>query len=336
MRIKKLWKKFGVKAKRDNDCTQKHINETLLHLNRWHEFWSGKEGEEEAIRFPGCKRHHLEEWRRDLLEKGLKTRKVNKHLATMRSMLVLAEKHEIIDRRPRLEQLHEVKSATKLFFRDEQLDAMFEVADKLRWPTTPIPSGLWWKCAIVMYRTYGFRTQELLAFEKNKNPITWDSISFLKETPNPDSDSVNELGWLSYVPPKTAKKKPSPIYLPLTQYTHHAMRLMEKARLSEDQPIFNNPRNAERFYKEWRYWLELANVAPKNSDARFTPYSMRKTCATYMNRHMPGLATAICRWGNSAEAKVAADHYVSDDLILFELLKAPMPISFEHFLTLSV
>lgn len=185
---------------------------------------------------------------------------------------------------------------------------------------------------MVLWRTYGFRTQELIAYETIKRPITWENISFDPRTPNLESDAINKLGWLHYVPPKTRKKKPSPIFLPLTKYTHHALQIMRSVGGSNENPIFNSPRNAERFYGEWYRWMDMAGVRPRNVELKFQPYAMRKTCATFANQHIPGLATAICRWGKSAEAKTASDHYVSDEPLLEKIHEVPMPISFNSFI----
>lgn len=331
--IKKVWKKYGLPAAYDAQCTAKHIRECSLHVDRWKSFWKGRPDGKEANKLPGCKRAHLEEWRRNLVNIGLSPRTVNKHLATIRHILVVAEQHEIIPSRPRLEQLREPVT-TKLFFRNEQIDTLFKYASNLRWPNCGIEPGLWWQCAMVLYRSYGFRTQELIAYDPSASPLTWANISLDPRSPNLESDAINELGWLFYVPPKTRKKKPTPIYLPLTKYAHRALQVLQRCRKNDTQPIFNCSRNPERFYGEWYRWMEVSGVRPRGEDTKFTPYCLRKTCATFLNQHKAGLATSVCRWGTSSEAKVAADHYVSDELVLQELHNVPMPTSFDAFLNL--
>lgn len=326
-----IWSELGKPAAIDDRCTSKHIREIELHLERWKAFWSASGEKEPAI--SKIRRKHMEDWRRSLLSGTLAERSINKHLASIRKMLVIAEKHEIIPSRPRLEQLPEVtaRAKPKLFFRDHQLDAMFETASELQWPNVGIEPATFWRCALILFRSYGFRTQELIAYESSKNPIRWSNVSFAEESPNPASDCKSEFGWLFYIPPKTAKKKPTPIYLPLTRHTRYALDVLRQTKRSDDDWICCNPRNQERMFETWYRWLEIAEVKPKDESLKFVPYCLRKTAATYLNRHFPGLASAVCRWGSSSEAKVAADHYVSDELVLEQLPKVPMPASFDRF-----
>lgn len=189
--------------------------------------------------------------------------------------------------------------------RDEQIDCLFEKANLLTWPPksySGINADIWWKCAIILYRTYGFRTQELLAYESIKNPLTWSNISFSKDSPNPASIETNQFGWLYYTPPKTRQKKPDSIYLPLTKYTKAVIDCLNIHR-------FDKNNLNEKLFK--------------------LPFSQ---IYEYLSNHKHGLATIVCRWGQSNEAQIASKHYISNDIMLRELLIAPMPISFDKFL----
>lgn len=330
-RIAEIWAEMGRPAARDKGCTTKHLRETELHIERWMGYWQTSGEKEPAI--GKLRRAHMEQWRRSLLSGNLSARSINKHLSTIRKILVVAEKHEVIPSRPRLEQLPEVESKCKpkLFFRDHQIDALFAAADELQWPRIGIPPGDFWRSALILFRSYGFRTQELLAYETHKQPIRWSNVTFSPESPNPASDCQNALGWLFYVPPKTRRLKPTPIYLPLTRYTRHALDVLAQTKRSEDGFVCCNPRHQERLFETWYGWMAAAQVRPKDENLKFVPYCLRKTAATYLNRHLPGLASAVCRWGPGSEAKVATDHYVSDELVLEELPKVPVPASFDRF-----
>lgn len=224
--------------------------------------------------------------------------------------------------------ISEPKSTTKLYLRNEQIDRLFESATELEWPKTHVPASTFWRCGLIMFRTYGFRSQELIAYESSKLPITWENIVFDTESPDPDSLEKCEFGWLQYIPPKTAKKKPSPICIPLTKYARGAMNAMKPKTETQGGFVFSNPRNQERFFDTWNKWLTIAEVTPKNQSESFLPKHLQKTCATYMNQFKPGLASAVCRWGSSSEATVAQEHYISSDLLLREIHNAPIPDSF--------
>ncbi len=334
--FRQVWEAFLKPSNLDAKVTTKHIAETERHLSRWEAFW--RQSKEPKI--PGCSRDHLVQWRRDLISLGkFKDGTINKHLGSIRSIMVAADKNGLMKYRPKLEQLPNIctDEVRKIYLRDEQIDRLMTAAEQLTWPPreiTGVDAGQWWRCAMVMYRTYGFRTQELLAYEPEKKPLTWWNISLNAESPNPASDIKNEFGWLFYVPPKTQRKKPTPIYLPLTRYARAAIDIMRGCNnVDVFHVLFPMPRSQERFFAEWNRWFDIAGVTPKVPGSRFKPYCMRKTCATHLSQHYRGLATAVCRWGSDGnEAKVALDHYISDDLLLQQLLTAPMPASFEMLL----
>ena len=225
--------------------------------------------------------------------------------------------------------------ARKIYLRDEQIDALMTQTESLVWPPksfTGVEPADWWQCALVLYRTYGFRPQELLAYDRKKTPIRWSNITFAIESPNPSSEEKNEHGWLHYILPKTKKKKPHPLYLPLTKHARAALELIQATKVSDDSPLFPMPHSQQGFLAQWYRWFESAGVKPKIEGARFKPYALRKTCATHLSSHKTGLASAVCRWGPSADAKVATDHYIGDDAIIKHLLDAPMPKTFDELL----
>lgn len=321
--LRDVWNTL-VKPESSQVNSKKHVSEIERNLTRWETFWDGSK----QCRVSKIERQHVDDWKRHLIEFGLAPRSVNKHIATIRLLLIAAEDHNIIKKRPRLAMMMEPKHQTKLYLRNEQIDSLFATSDRLRWPATSISTGDWWRCALILYRTYGFRSQELVAYETGKKPITWSNISFDHESPDLDSREMCLTGWLHYIPPKTAKSKPSPICIPLTQYTRGAVNVLLRAKKSDHDPIMNNPRNQERFFETWNAWMKHADVQPKNQEKCFQPRHLRKTCATYMNQFKPGLASAICLWGTISEATVAQDHYISNDLLLREIHNAPMPDSF--------
>lgn len=323
----------------DAKCTPKHIQEMELYLTRWESFWESLGKNPPKIQ--KCSREHLEKWRRHLMELDqYKPRSINKHLGTVRSILRSAAKHALLKRRPMLEQLPDttLDPARKIYLRDEQIDALMAASRSLSWPArsfTGIDPMDWWRCAIVLYRTYGFRPQELLSYDSKKPPLTWANVSFSAESPNPSSEEINEHGWLHYIPPKTKRKKPHPLYLPLTKHARAALDKIAVTRVSNDSPLFPMPSSQQGFLKQWYRWFEHAGVKPKIEGATFKPYCLRKTCATHLSAHKTGLATAVCRWGSSGEAAVASEHYIGSDNIIKYLLTAPMPKSFDELLPVT-
>jgi hypothetical protein len=340
-----------------NRSATKTIADIELHLARWYEFWN-----EQRIIYPllvtKVKRENLEEWRRHLSTatkynrgKPLAARTVNKHLASLRQILVAAEKHEIIGTRPRVEQLRHRKAAAKHYMTDEQIDRLWVAADKLNWPSTnQLPARDWWRAALILWRTYGFRTQELIAYEASAAEfcLCWSAVSLDEETPNPEGTAKNKWGWMVYVPRKQSWAKPEPLYLPLTKHTRAvidrlgnlersaypllASQAEQAAKLTG--PLLPCPRAASRFYAMWSAWLSIADVRPKTDGATYDPKSLRKTCATMLDRHAKSLAEAVVGWGERTGSSVAQTHYIADELWLVDqLTTAPMPSSFDAWLS---
>jgi site-specific recombinase XerD len=103
-------------------------------LTRWENFWES-EGKQPAIH--RCERKHLETFRRHLISLDkYKPRSINKHLGSIRSLLVSAAKNGLLKRRPMLEQLTDdtLDPARKIYLRDEQIDALMNTTESLVWP----------------------------------------------------------------------------------------------------------------------------------------------------------------------------------------------------------
>ncbi len=339
-----VWETYHRPSLIDLKCTDKHIAEVEMHLKRWELFWDSiKPSKKDLLKRPfvkNCERKHLEVYRRHLMEDDISDRTINKYLGSIRTILTCAEKHGLLKRRAKLEQLtiSTPGPEQKIYLRDEQIDALMAVSEELIWPkesSSGLRPSVWWRCAMVLFRTYGFRPQELLAYDsiRKRQPITWANISFARESPNPSSNESNEYGWLFYVPPKTKKIRPNPLYLPLTRHARAAISLIAAGKESDNSPLFRMPSSQTGYLKEWYRWFELAGVKPKLKDAKFTPMCLRRTCATHLSAHRTGLATAVCGWSHSVESKIASGHYISDEQLLRELLTAPMPKSFDEILS---
>ncbi len=147
-----VWETYLKPSLEDANCTQKHIKELELYLTRWEAFWDSK-GKQPWVQ--RSERKHLETWRRHLI--GLdkyKPRSINKHLGSIRSLLVSAAKHGLVKRRPMLEQLPDttLDPTRKIWLRDEQIDVLMTKTECLVWPSksfTGVEPSHWWQCALV-------------------------------------------------------------------------------------------------------------------------------------------------------------------------------------------
>jgi hypothetical protein len=340
IQLREVWEKYLHPSLQNYGRSPKTLADIERHLARWEEFWRSEQRITDPLVTSLCKRHHLEQWQQSLKASDLSIRTVNKHLASIRQLLICAEKHRLVSNRARLEQMPHKKAAAKLYLTDTQLDRLWNAASDLNWPQGDIAPCDFWRAALILFRTYGFRTQELIAYD-SKHSLKWNNICRdSAETPNPDGTAVNSLGWLWYVPIKQAWAKPDPLYLPLTR--HSAAAIAKLVVGNSDDPLFRIPRSSRSFYNTWECWLNLADVKPKaipgaKEQRKFEPKHLRKTCATYLDRHHKGLADAVCGWGDrtseTERSEVSSTHYIADELTIVDKLNsAPMPASFDAWL----
>lgn len=344
--LRRVWRRHLFPELQKKNRSAKTINDIQLHLNRFEEYWRNKRMSYPLI-IARLKRENMEEWQQSLLATGLSARTANKHLASIRQLLVCAEKHRMVKQRPRLEQLTHCKASPKLYLTDDQLDRLWNAASQLTWPRVgDLHPAEFWRSALILYRIYGFRTQELIAYELGKTPLQWRNISLDAETPNPSGTAINNLGWLWYLPQKQKWAKPDPLYLPLTRHARAAiMKLADAAGVGSNcspseaaTPLLPISRAPVTFYANWRSWLKLAKVQPKQlpdsaETTMFDPKHLRKTCATHLDRHHKGLADAVIGWAAREGSRVSSVHYIADELTIVDKLNsAPMPASFDAWL----
>ena len=341
----------GLKAKNRSAAT---IADVQRSANEWTAFWNASKAaaNEQWILDPllirQIRRRHLEAWQAALIAAKNKhggalysPSSVNRKLGGIRQILNASEQHGKIKKRPRLEKLP-TKPARKFYMRPEQMNALWPAFDKLDWPRMPgMSTANWWRCSLVIYWVYGMRTQELIQFQFDKQPLTWSAITLDTETPNPDGTATNALGWLSYVPQKQSWAKPDPLYLPLTRHTRAAFDRLRKAAaiatgdetaIDPARPVCPWPGNHRKFYQKWCEAQKLAGIASKGGEP-FLVKSMRKSAATFLESHHKGLGAAVCGWADRSASAVMEKHYAVDELMLVDKLATyPVPSCFDTLL----
>ena len=348
MDVEAALKRFVLPQMRELDRSPATIQDVSRSVREWREFWTARKAErpnDQWITDPLVVRHirrqHLETWRSALIAdaRKLSPSSVNRKLGAIRQVLRACEKHGKLKKsRPQLEKLP-TKAAPKFYMKREQVELLWPHCDALTWPRLPgMTTGEWWRCAIVLFWVYGFRTQELIAFQRDKRGLAWSSITSDAETPNPEGTAASALGWLSYVPQKQKWAKPEPLYLPLTKHTRAAVNLLKHAAtitLEDGQAIdparrlFPWPGTAKSFYREWELLQERAGVATKRGEP-FLFKHLRKSAATYLEGHHKGLGAAVCGWADREVSVVMSRHYAVDELTLVEKLATyPVPVCFD-------
>ncbi len=305
------------------------------------------------LRVRGVKRRHLEEFQIHLQtcksQRGKPFAKstINGELGSIRQILCAAESHALLkEGRPRIAKLAAGAAAPKYYVSRDQMNGLWEACESARWPRLAgMRTADWWRCALTLLWLYGFRTQELLAFQRDKTKLTWSGIHLQAETPNPAGQAMNELGWLVYVPQKQKWAKPEPLYLPLTPHSRAAIDWLATAAreqceglLPPDRPLFPWSKAHKQLYAQWEAIQSRAGVQTKLG----LPYDfkhLRKSAATYLEAHWPGLGEAVVGWADrnnqtSAPSQVMKVHYQVDEVVMVEKLATyPVPECFTTLLS---
>lgn len=333
------------------------IRDVERSVERWRVYWEGRKAAtiaagREWILDPFLARHvrlkHLEQWQAALVAETkpdgrprYSPASVNRMLGGIRQVLRACERRGKLKKaRPAVSKLA-ARPAPKFYMRHEQAESLWRQMDSATWPQLPgMTPADWWRCALVLYWIYGFRTQELIAFQVGKTPLTWSAISLGDETPNPEGTATNALGWLSYVPQKQKWAKPEPLYLPLTRHTRAAVdRLRAAAAIATEgepeasRPLFPWPGSHKIIYRQWNALQTAAGITTK-SGAPFLLKHLRKTAATYLENHAKGLGAAVCGWADRNVSGVMATHYAVNELAIVEQLATyPVPRCFDELLS---
>jgi len=342
------------------------------HLGRWDEYWSGNQTGKDRLPTPTLAtidNEKLELWRNWLLMRLTGQNPeltANNHLTSVHAVLRWAEAAGRIDKAPHLERLPAVKVAKRLYFRYDELERIYEACSIATWPTTdhhgaqplPFSPACYWRAAVALFFNYGFRTQELIRFERDHESLTWRQICYDHETPAEDGRAENRWGWLWYVPQKQRRKKPEPLILPLNQITAaHVRSITPPGGADPGRPLLDWPLSNVALYGQWYRILAAAEVAPKadlvtGAVGRYHLRHFRKTCTTWLNRHRPGIAPLVTGHAERALTRnvradatlsataadgplsaVSAQHYDNQELAVAEAINTlPQPDAFRRIL----
>lgn len=151
----------------------------------------------------------------------------------------------------------------------EQFDLIYDGCSIARWPQHPtLPAPLVWRCLFLLLWTYGPR-------RSNAFRMPAEAVIRSAPHPEPELDVANPLGWLSYVPTKTAGTKPEPLTLPLNSTL--------RAHLDRLGPRRNLLFPFSTCTRDWRAWSHKIQAAV-GIDEPFAFQDFRKTCNVNWNR----------------------------------------------------
>ena len=226
-----------------------------------------------------------------------------------------------VDLAPELAQLRQA----------DELSRIYRAASVASWPMVSrsgeeIDPVAQWQAAIVMWATYGLRTQDQAAYDRHSE-LRWNRVSWQRETPQVGYHAQNEWGWFSVVMQKTKRL----IVLPLSQIASAHLRAIRSHTASADEPVFNWPRCNRNFYRQWYRIVEAAKFPAKFDLAsgnliKLQIKHLRKTAATWHDHYDPGLGSVIL--GHTCGKNITDKHYRNPELRLVAAINSlPTPES---------
>lgn len=342
--LRQVFTQYLTPELRNNKRRRTTVKDIERHTAKFCEWWATIT--DQILPVARIDRRHLIEFRDWLLAEGHTNCNTNRHLGTVRQLLRCAERNQIIEHAPRIESLPHRSVAPKVYIDNDQVSQLWEAAPKLDWPRRTTRKerlhyepGDGWRAALILLRTYGFRTQELISLESRYRSLAWANVFGPGMTPNPEGRCVSDIGWISYVPQKQERVKPEPLVVPLTKHTAAALRVLGWGQFSEDTPVFDWVRSSTSFRSAWAIWMVTAGITPREASGvkKFTPKHFRKTATSYLNLHRSGMAQHIVGHGSDRSGQISvisSKHYDNAEAGVLETLESfPQPECFDEFLS---
>jgi len=228
---------------------------------------------------------------RHWLAQGKSAGTVNKWLKTIKKCLRAAHRAGLIPSVPRVEPLP-VPRTRPPFATLDDVDRLYRAADAADWPSIgPRAPADFWRTILVGCWTYGFRTQDLVAYRTRADEgLLWSSVRFDPVCPDPRVTLTHEQGWLDYVPKKTSRTRGERVLLPISTVFRRHLELWNGL---DDRRVLPNGRSKKSFAAAWQAICKAAGLAgqvglsPIN-DASSQVRSIRKGCANNWQQVAPG------------------------------------------------
>ncbi len=256
----------------------------------------------------------------------------NKRRREMHAVLTWACRRRYLDALPAFPDERKQRTvAGHYFLTDEEMERLYWATYQMRRPhkwTDARSIGALWRCALVLFRNYGFDTQILMPYARQAASIlTWATVRRQDALPpGRVANCPNECGWLVVRRQKTGRN----LFLPLEPVVAAHLDAIRPADAKPDDPVLGycgGGRPCQRFQELCR----LAKLTDKwDVDAervtRWELKDLRKTCATAHNANRPGSAMYVL--GHSS-GTITDQHYANALPLVLEAVRTlPQPAAF--------
>lgn len=307
--VRAAYTELGAAKPKPSKATERNH---LTYLKRW-EAYCNHRSMTPMAELESVTRQVLLEYQKWLSGKEkLSAANTNKHVEWLQMVLDWAEQAEWIGRAPkRLDGLEDAPGQASLFdayqrVSWEELDRLYGECGGAIWPSTSQFDRDCWRLIIVLYTVYGMRTRDLVATESYHRSIKVGAVLRVEACPFNRGRVSWPHGWLRWVPQKTARKKPLPVIVPLTDEARRHLDLVCGPDRGPEERLINWPLSAHGFYAELRRLMERAKL-------EFRLMDLRKTCSSWHKDHgckSERLADYIT--GHSPRSVAQRHYYVPD------------------------
>jgi len=274
----------------------------------WSEFWDRQGGEP---MLDAISEDQLDLFSLSLRERGLSERTVNKHCGYLQVVLDLCGPRRAgmtgLGRRlghlesvPRFERLIEKSAQRTRVATVAEMGRMIECCTVAQNPTRQ--AGLKWQAALRLFAWAGVRRHDLFV---NLKLSHW-----IREARCPVAEVQVEWpwGWLSFIPQKTAGRKPEPLVIPLPREL--SIDLAQIVRpTSGDPPLLGFAGGNVQWRREFARIQTAAGIS-----SLYTFKDLRKTANAHW-QHAVGIGTGAMFLGHSARG-VNAQHYTESVILM--------------------
>lgn len=217
-----------------------------------------------------------------------------KVLTTICKVLRAASKRKLISEIPDMPKIPKTHS-TPLPVEMDEVAALYEACDVAQWPRLgKIPPPQTWRCLLVLFWTYGARTQDFFGYKTTcDDGLRKSELTFNERCPNPNLRRFSSPhGWLNWLPDKTQNTRGEMLALPLSKIARNHIEPFTRI----DQPrIFSNGRSKDSYLKTWHTIRKVAGVTDDASIANTgtrngkITRSIRKGCSNNWDDARDGL-----------------------------------------------
>ena len=214
----------------------------------------------------------------------------NKARENLRAIMSWCWEHDLLETLPRFPKPKEQRDvAGRHYLTKAELNALYYATYQLKCPrgwSEPFSIGHYWRCAIVLLFNYGLDTGTIWRTIPIHRPILWRHVSWQKESPNNHAKEQCRYGWLFYRRVKTQKV----FQRPMNRVVHAHLRSILPKDPRPNSPVVTG--GGSRPNQRFQELCDIARIRPKQDveTGEETPWQLkdlRKTCATYYDKHMP-------------------------------------------------